>query len=329
MSDLYSTTYTTLERMTRIHQRLNSGGQFPNSSLLAENLNVSTKTIQRDIRFMKECWNLPINFNKSMGGYEYIEEVMDFPAIKLTEEEVFAFLIARNSIEKYQGTHLEEPLSRMYEKIIVQMGFKQSTMMKRIQEYITFRPAGWTKAKYKILDKLSKACRDRKEVSFSYDYPNKREQKRKQIKPVQLINHDSVWYLLSGNEKNEPGHFFSLARISNLKVHATTFTPIRFSVSKFMKNNFGIFKGEKIHEVSIIFDSFAAPYVKERKRNASQKITDRKDGGINYSITVNHLIEIKAWIMSWGIHATVVKPKELILELQDELKKTLGKYAKR
>ena len=326
MSDLYSTTYTTLERMTRIHQRLNSGGQFPNSSLLAENLNVSTKTIQRDIRFMKECWNLPINFNKSMGGYEYIEEVMDFPAIKLTEEEVFAFLIARNSIEKYQGTHLEEPLSRMYEKIIVQMGFKQSTMMKRIQEYITFRPAGWTKAKYKILDKLSKACRDKKEVSFSYDYPNKREQKRKQIKPVQLINHDSVWYLLSGNEKNEPGHFYSLARISNLKVHATTFTPIRFSVSKFMKNNFGIFKGEKIHEVSIIFDSFAAPYVKERKRNASQKITDRKDGGINYTITVNHLIEIKAWIMSWGKHATVLKPKELILEIQDELENTLKKY---
>ena len=29
--------------------------------------------------------------------------------------------------------------------------------------------------------------------------------------------------------------------------------------------------------------------------------------------------------MSWGIHATVGKTKELILELQDELKKTLGK----
>ena len=30
-----------------------------------------------------------------------------------------------------------------------------------------------------------------------------------------------------------------------------------------------------------------------------------------------------------GKHATVLKPKELILEIQDELKKTLGKYAKR
>ena len=198
---------------------------------------------------------------------------MDFP-VKLTEES-FAFLIARNSIEKYQGTHLEEPLSRMYEKIIVQMGFKQSTMMKRIQEYITFRPAGWTKAKYKILDKLSKACRDRKEVSFSYDYPNKREQKRKQIKPVQLINHDSVGIFCPAMKRMNQATFIHLARISNLKVHAP-FTPIRFSVSKFMKNNFGIFKGEKIHEVSLIFDSYAAHLRKRKKKKCIPKNNRQK-----------------------------------------------------
>ena len=328
-TDLYSTTYTTLERMTRIHQRLNSGGQFPNSTLLAEILDVSSKTIQRDIKFMKGCWNLPIVFNKSMGGYEYSEEVMDFPAIKLTEEEVFAFLIARNSIEKYKGTHLLEPLSRLYEKIIVQMGFKQSDRMKRIKEYISFRPAGWTKTKYRILDKLSKACRDRREISFTYDYPSKREQKRKKIKPIQLINHDNVWYLLVGNEQNKPGHFYSLARISNLKLHAATFAPIIFSVEKFMENNFGIFRGDKVFDVQIIFDSFAAPYIKERKRNPSQKIKDRPDGQIDYSITVNHLVEIKAWIMSWGKHATVQGPQELINELRDELTTTLIKYPRK
>ena len=87
----------------------------------------------KDIRIHEGMLESSITFNKSMGGYEYTEEVMDFPAIKLTEEEVFAFLIARNSIEKYQGTNLQEPLSRMYEKIILQMGFKQSTMMKRNQ----------------------------------------------------------------------------------------------------------------------------------------------------------------------------------------------------
>ena len=73
------------------------------------------------------------------------------------------------------------------------------------------------------------------------------------------------------NEKNEPDHFYSLARISNLKIHSVKFPPIRFSVSKFMKNNFGIFKGEKIQEVSIIFDSYAAPYVKRENEILHKK----------------------------------------------------------
>ena len=146
---------------------------------------------------MKQCWNLPITFNKSMGGYEYTEEVMDFPAIKLTEEEVFAFLITRNSIEKYQGTNLQEPLSRMYEKIILQMGFKQSTMMKRIQEYITFRPAGWTRTSTKFWTNFQEPAGTEKRSLFHMIIQTKEKKKRKQIKPVQLINHDSVWYLLS------------------------------------------------------------------------------------------------------------------------------------
>ena len=38
-----------------------------------------------------------------------------------------------------------------------------------------------------------------------------------------------------------------------------------------MKNNFGIFKGEKIQEVSIIFDSYAAPYVKRENEILHKK----------------------------------------------------------
>jgi proteasome accessory factor B len=95
-----------------------------------------------------------------------------------------------------------------------------------------------------------------------------------------------------------------------------------------MKDNFGIFKGDKIYDIKITFDSFAAPYIKERKRNGSQKIKDRTDGGLDFSITVNHLIEIKAWIMSWGRHATVIEPRELVLDLKDELTSTLKKYPK-
>ena len=50
--------------MLRIHQALQAGG-FPNASKLAREIEVSTKTIHRDIEFMRDRLNLPIEFDAS------------------------------------------------------------------------------------------------------------------------------------------------------------------------------------------------------------------------------------------------------------------------
>ena len=47
----------------RLHQRLIAGG-FPNCSKLARELEVSTKTIQRDIEFMRDRLGLPIQYDQ-------------------------------------------------------------------------------------------------------------------------------------------------------------------------------------------------------------------------------------------------------------------------
>ena len=41
-----------VERMMQIHQRIQSGS-YPNSSQLAEEIEVTTRTIKRDVDFMK------------------------------------------------------------------------------------------------------------------------------------------------------------------------------------------------------------------------------------------------------------------------------------
>ena len=155
--DDYSTTYSTLKRMTEIHRRLLPPSQLPTSKSLAKAFEVSSKTIQRDIKFMKDIWGVPVHFNKSLGGYEYYEGVIDFPAVKLNEEEIFAFLVTKNSIEKYQGTSVIDPLSRLYEKFIAQMGILASERMKKVQEYVSFRTAGWSTMDYETLEKISES----------------------------------------------------------------------------------------------------------------------------------------------------------------------------
>ena len=322
----YSSTYSTLKRMNEIHRRLLPPSQLPTSKSLAQALGVSSKTIQRDIKFMKEVWGVPVHYNKCLGGYEYYEGIIDFPAVKLNEEEIFAFLIARNSIEKYRGTAVKDPLSRLFDKFISQMGMLASERMKKVNEYVSFRTAGWSILEYDTLEKISEACRERKEISFTYNYPWKGNQKKKQIKPIHLVNHDNAWYIFTQSDQEDIFPAFSLTRMKSIKVHAKTFPEVKFSIDEYMKNSFGIFREKDTHDVKVSFDQYSAPFIRERKWNDTQKIKNNKDGSLIFSITVNSLIEIKGWILNWGKHAKIIEPKYLVADIKKELKQNLLQY---
>src|SRR5437763_14910464 len=75
-----------LERMVKIHQAIQSG-KFPNASTLARELEVSTKSIHRDIEFMRDRLELPIEYDGSRFGYAYTEEVSAFPTVQIPEGE--------------------------------------------------------------------------------------------------------------------------------------------------------------------------------------------------------------------------------------------------
>ena len=80
--------------MLRIHQAIQAG-KFPNASLLARELEVSSKSIHRDIEFMRDRLDLPIEYDGGRFGYHYTEEVNGFPTVQMTEGEIFALQIGR------------------------------------------------------------------------------------------------------------------------------------------------------------------------------------------------------------------------------------------
>jgi predicted DNA-binding transcriptional regulator YafY len=140
--DLYSSTHSTLRRITEIHRRLLPPSQLPTSKTLAKAFGVSSKTIQRDLKFMKEVWGSPVRYNASLGGYEYYEGVIDFPAVKLTEEEIFAFLVARNSIERYRGPLCETHLPVFTTSSFRRWGCFRPRECERSESTLAFAPPG-------------------------------------------------------------------------------------------------------------------------------------------------------------------------------------------
>ena len=91
----------------QIHDMIQRGN-YPNATTLADKLEVTPKTIHRDIRFMRDRFQLPLEYDASRNGYEYTRAVESFPLLNIDEGEVFALLIAEKVLQQYRGTAFEK-----------------------------------------------------------------------------------------------------------------------------------------------------------------------------------------------------------------------------
>src|SRR5215831_16537660 len=92
-----------LDRMLRIHQEV-QGQTFPNSAFLSQKLEISAKTVHRDVEFMRDRLNLPIEWNGSKHGYCYTRPVATFPTMHFSEGELVALVVAEKALQQYRGT---------------------------------------------------------------------------------------------------------------------------------------------------------------------------------------------------------------------------------
>ena len=78
-------------RITHIH-RLISAKRYPNVPYLAERIEVSRKTIERDIEKLRDFFGAPIEYDHHKKGY-YYREPFELPHVKLTEGEALESLV--------------------------------------------------------------------------------------------------------------------------------------------------------------------------------------------------------------------------------------------
>src|SRR6266853_1259490 len=114
-----------LQRMMRLHAALKSH-HFPNCRKIAVELEVSPKTIQRDIDFMRDRLGLPIGYDAQQFGFYYTEAVTGFPSIEVSEGEITALFVAQKALAQYKGTPFERPLHSAFRRItLTTKGFRR------------------------------------------------------------------------------------------------------------------------------------------------------------------------------------------------------------
>src|SRR5712692_74264 len=106
-----------MERMMLIHELITSE-KFPNCIDMSAQMEVSSKTLKRDLQFMRVHWNLPLEYDRRRHGFFYSARVDMFPgAPAVTEAEMFALLVAHKAIAQYHGTPFHQPLQKAFQKL--------------------------------------------------------------------------------------------------------------------------------------------------------------------------------------------------------------------
>jgi proteasome accessory factor B len=301
-----------VERMHAIVTRLQKG-DFPSGKDLAEELGVTTKTIQRDIDFMRDREGIPIEYDPFKYGYWLTEPVTNLPLLKLSEGEVVALLLAERALAQYHGTPLEQPLRLACQKLLESLKNEFSISWADLDAAISFRGIESNPVDPALFKELNLAIKCRREVSFEYCKLESKQFESRCLRPFHLVCHDHQWYVIGFDKVRDKERTFMLGRMRSLKVSTTSFTRSKsFSPDKTFKGSFGIFSGGDPIEVLIWFDSFAARLIRERLWHRSQRIESLPGDEIEMKLTLTSTVEIIPWILRWGVHAKALAPEDLV-----------------
>ncbi len=315
-----------LERMMRLHERLKAG-VYPNCRKLASELEVSAKTIQRDIDFMRDRLGLPIEYDQIQFGFYYTEPVANFPSIEVSQGEIIALFVARRAIEQYRGTSFERSLRTAFQKISDGLREKIDFQWSNVDAAVSFRGVGTSAGDIDLFECVSKAVIESREIEFEYKKAKSAAYEARRVRPYHLACVSDQWYLFGFDLARAQIRTFVLQRMRKARRTPAKFRrPADFSINKHLSGSFGVFSGQGHYAVRIRFDALAGQLVSERHWHASQKIKPLPGGGVEMRMELGSLEEVERWILSWGKRAKVIEPPELVERIRATLRLLNGAY---
>ena len=315
-----------LKRLTYIDREIGER-RFPNKILLSKKLGVSTKTIQRDIEFMRFEYEAPVEFSKQRSGYFYSDEKYRLNPLKTDASDLLAVAVTDKVLEQYKSSPYAKYFRKFYEKLATMFDDKISIDVKDLDDIISFNVGPVRKVNEKTMDKITAAIRESKIVNVRYLTGYSGVVSQREIDIYHLRNFHGDWYVIGFCHKEKEIRIFAVSRIREIKLTNRHFDIQEgFDIKEYFRDSFGIFESKGKYDIKLKIMNESARYVQEKQWHRSQKIRKMKDGSIVMEFWLNSLAEIFVWVLALGADCEVMEPKELREMVVNEMEKTLKNY---
>ncbi len=130
-----------LRRLQEIHSRIRSG-RYPNATTLARELDVSVRTVQRDLDVLRDEQGAPIAYSASRRGLYYRQAGYQLPGVELQEADLLALFLAERVLQTYQGAEFAEAVASAFGKLLVGLSASVTVRLEHLAEACSVRVPG-------------------------------------------------------------------------------------------------------------------------------------------------------------------------------------------
>ena len=310
-------TKVALARLLKIHDQLNAAARSHrqvNCSTLAAELGTTAKTIHRDVTYLRDQLNLPIEYDHGERSYSYPDGDTLFPlGHNLSQEERVALVVARQSLDVFEGVNFGAELRSAFDKITGGLlGETGDFMESSLDKFISVRTPGASRVDAKVFRAVRLAVLDQRELRLDYQAKGRPAFTPRRLHPLHLACVASRWVLVARDCEKNALRTYILARCRNPVVTQTAFErPAEFDPAAYLGTSFGVLTGSGTIIVKLRISAAGAHHVLERNWHPTQGETTLPGGAVEVTFALSDLNDVTRWILGFGSDVEVIEPAEL------------------
>jgi len=316
-----------IRRILMIDEAVRSGS-YPTIAKLARKAEVTKRTIERDIEYLRDMYNAPIEYDREKRGYYYSEPNFFIKSVILTEGELFSIALFDRLLEQYHNTPLETTLKRIFGKIAQSLPDTVSVNPNVLCAQISVISDHQGQIDADVFEGIFTALKTKQTIRFEYRPLQKTESSMRTADPYHAISQRGNWYFIGHcHDRNEP-RMFSFSRVKNIALTKKYFTiPQDFKPDEFFDEEMGVYASARTpYTVELLVDNEISTFALERQWHDTQTVEQREDGSVYVKFTTTQMPEVLRWVLGQGHTVKALNPPELVELVKAEVEKVWGMY---
>jgi len=284
-------------------------------------LEISLATFKRDLAKLRDRLNMPIEFDRDLGGYVLVvaQDKEELPGLWFSQDEILALLTIHNMLTQLEtgllGPKLQ-PLQTRLNEMLMQQGLDTQTLTERIR----LMHAGKRRLALKSFEAIAKATLNRRQVHIHHLNRQNGKIVERDISPQQLVHYRDNWYVDAWCHLRREVRSFAVDAITQAAPLEVAAKELDADLLRtIMQSGYGIFGGQASEWARLKFSPDRARWVQHEQWHPDQRGTLHADGSYTLELPYADDRELMGDILRHGSEVEVLSPKSLITNIREQL----------